>query len=129
AMIEQHHGDLVFIGSLNTVLPRPYQVGYTATKAGVEAMARVLQRELEGTGVRTTIVRPGPSKTEMGWDWEPGIIQKILSTWKHHGILRHQNFLKPEAVADAVVSVVTAPRGMHLDLIEITPEAPVERPK
>lgn len=129
AMIEQRHGDLVFIGSLNTVLARPYQLGYTATKAGVEAMARVLQRELEGTGVRSTIVRPGPSKTEMGWDWGPDIIQKILSSWKHHGILRHQNFLKPEAVADAVVTAVTAPPGVHLDLIQITPEAPVERPE
>jgi NADP-dependent 3-hydroxy acid dehydrogenase YdfG len=92
-------------------------------------MARVLQRELEGTGVRSTIVRPGPSKTEMGSDWGPGIIQKILTTWKQHGILRHQNFLKPEAVADAVVTAVTAPPGVHLDLIQITPEAPVERPE
>ena len=30
------------------------------------------------------------------------------------------------AIADAITSVVTAPRGVHLNLIEVTPEAPLE---
>jgi NADP-dependent 3-hydroxy acid dehydrogenase YdfG len=126
-MIERRQGDLVFISSLNAVVPRPLQVGYTATKAAVEAMAGALQRELEGTGVRATVVRPGPAKTPMGWDWDPEILEKILTLWQHHGILRHRNFLDPEAIANAVVTVVTAPRGTHLDLVQVNPEAPVER--
>ena len=76
-MLERARGDLVFISSLNAVVPRPLQVGYTATKAGLEGMVRALQMELEGTGVRATIVRPGPVNTEMGRDWDPG----VLKTW------------------------------------------------
>ena len=42
------------------------------------------------------------------------------------GHARHPHFLKPAAVADAIVTVVSAPRGVHLNLVEVTPEAPLE---
>ena len=125
-MVERGRGDLVVVSSLNAVLPRPLQVGYTATKAGLEAMVRVLQMDLEGTGVRATTVRPGPSKTEFGWDWDPSMLQRILSSWKTWGVLRHQEFLRPEDVAAAVLTVVNAPPGVHLDLVQVNPEAPLE---
>ena len=32
----------------------------------------------------------------------------------------------PQAIADAIVTVVSAPRGVHLNLVEVTPEAPIE---
>jgi NADP-dependent 3-hydroxy acid dehydrogenase YdfG len=122
---QRRRGDLVFVTSLNAVLPRPLQLGYTATKAGLEAMVRVLQMELEGSGVRATIVRPGPSKTEFGGNWDAGMIQRILESWKLWGVLRHHNFLAPEAIANAVLTAVTAPAGTHLDLIQVNPEAPL----
>jgi NADP-dependent 3-hydroxy acid dehydrogenase YdfG len=122
---ERRRGDVVFVTSLNAVLPRPLQLGYTATKAGLEAMVRVLQMELEGSGVRATIVRPGPSKTEFGWDWDPEMIQRILDSWKLWGVLRHHNFLTPEAIANAVLTAVTAPPGTHIDLIQVNPEGPL----
>jgi NAD(P)-dependent dehydrogenase (short-subunit alcohol dehydrogenase family) len=125
-MIARHTGDLVFVTSLNAVLPRPLQPGYTASKAGLEALVRVLQMELEGTGVRATIVRPGPSKTEMGWDWNPDVLKRMLTAWNRFGVLRHHRYLAPEPVANAVVQVVTAAPGTHLDLVQINPEAPVE---
>ena len=59
-LVERRRGDLVFMTSLNAVLPRPLQAGYTASKAGLEGFVRVLQMELEGSGVRASIVRPGP---------------------------------------------------------------------
>jgi hypothetical protein len=34
--------------------------------------------------------------------------------------------MKPAAIADAIAAVVSAPRGVHLSLIEVNPEAPVE---
>ena len=123
-LIERRRGDLVFITSLNAVLPRPFQTGYTASKAGLEGMVRALQMELEGTGVRASIVRPGPSRTEMGWDWDAGVVKRLLESWKRWGVLRHHSFLAPERVAAAVVSVLTAPPGTHLDLVQINPEGP-----
>ncbi len=125
-MRERRRGDLVFVTSLNAVVPRPLQVGYTASKAGLEGAVRALQMELEGSGVRASILRPGASKTEMGWDWEPGLIQRILESWRHWGVLRHHRYLAPEAIARAVVHLVTAPPGTHPDLLQINPEGPLE---
>jgi NADP-dependent 3-hydroxy acid dehydrogenase YdfG len=124
SMLEQKRGDLVFITSLNVVLPRPFQTGYTATKSGIEGLARALQMELEGTGVRTTIVRPGPTKTEFGWDWDRNLIKRILESWEHWGVLHHHHYLPAERVAEAVVTAVMAPAGARLDVIQLNPEAP-----
>jgi len=123
-LLERQGGDICFVTSLNAVLPRPFQLGYTASKAGLEAAVRTLQMELEGTGVRATIVRPGPAATEMGHDWDPKLQQELLTVWQRWGILRHLNFMPPEQVADAVVAVVTAPKGVHLDLVQINPAKP-----
>ena len=124
ALLERRSGDICFVTSLNAVLPRPYQLGYTASKAGLEAAVRTLQMELEGTGVRATIVRPGPAQSEMGHDWDPKLQQVLLTEWSRWGILRHLNFMAPAQVAQAVVAAVTSPRGVHLDLIQITPSKP-----
>ncbi|MCZ6783480.1 MAG: SDR family oxidoreductase [Proteobacteria bacterium] len=128
SMLARRRGDLVFVSSLNAVQPRPFQAGYTASKAGVEGLARSLQMELEGTGVRATIVRPGASRTEMGRDWSAEVVGPMLASWKHWGVLRHHRYLVPESIAAAVVSAVTAPPGTHLDLIQVNPEAPLLEP-
>ena len=65
-MLERRRGDLVFVGSENAVRPRPYQAAYTAAKAGLEGLARVLAMELDGTGVRSIVVRVGPTGSEFG---------------------------------------------------------------
>ena len=125
ALLDLRRGDLVFITSLNVVAPRPLQAGYTASKAGVEAMARTLQMETEGTGIRSIIVRPGPTLTEFGSKWEPGVLARLLESWNPFGIMRHPQTLSAESIAAAVVSAVTAPRGTLIDVIQINPEAPV----
>ena len=122
ALIEKGRGDLVFISSHNAVAPRTFQAGYTASKAGVEGLARVLQMELEGTGVRSTIVRPGPTGSEFGASYGPELTQRMLASWKHWGIVRQLHWMPAESVARAVVSVVTAPPGTHVDLVQVMPE-------
>jgi len=127
-LIERRSGDLVFISSQNAVIPRPLQLGYTATKAGLEAMVRVLQMELEGSGVRATTVRPGPTRSNFGMDWDPVAIKRVLASWKHWGVQRHHRYLPAQAIAAAVVHAVTAPAGTHFDLIQVNPEGPLEAP-
>lgn len=122
ALVEKGRGDLVFISSHNAVAPRTFQAGYTASKAGVEGLARVLQMELEGTGVRSTIVRPGPTSSEFGASYGPELTRRMLASWKHWGIVRQLHWMPAESVARAVVSVVTAPPGMHIDLVQVMPE-------
>jgi NADP-dependent 3-hydroxy acid dehydrogenase YdfG len=128
AMIEHGRGDLVFVSSLNTVQPRTYQIGYTASKMGLEGVARTLQMELEGTGVRATTVRPGPTGTEFGNRWLGLLANKLLHSWRYWGVMRQLDWMPAESIANAIVAVVTAPQGTHLDLVEVVPESSKREP-
>jgi len=125
AMVERGHGDLVFVTSDVVVRPRTHMASYVAAKAGLEGLARAMQMELEGTGVRVGMVRPGPSSTEQGTDWDEATVLRIIPSWERWGLLRHNGALLPADVANAVVAMVSAPKGTHLTLIEVQPEAPV----
>jgi len=125
AMVEQGHGDLVFVTSDVVVRPRTHMASYVTAKAGLEGLARAMQMELEGTGVRVGMVRPGPSSTEQGTDWDEATVLRILPSWERWGHLRHSGALLPHNVADAIVAMVSAPKGTHLTVIEVQPEAPV----
>ena len=125
-MVERRRGDLVFVSSDVAVRARPFMSSYAAGKWGLEGLAHAMQMELEGTGVRTSIVRPGPTWSEMGTDWDVDEAAFVLNQWTRFGLARHPHFLKPAAVADAITTVVSAPRGVHLSLIEVNPEAPLE---
>lgn len=125
AMVERGHGDVVLVTSDVVVRPRTHMASYVAAKAGLEGLARAMQMELEGTGVRVGMVRPGPSSTEQGTDWSEETVLHIIPAWERWGLLRHNGALLPENVADAIVAMVSAPKGTHLTLIEVQPEAPV----
>lgn len=126
AMIERSRGDVVFISSDTAVRARPFMAAYSAGKWGLEGLAQSLQLELEGTGVRASVVRPGPTWSEMGADWDAEEAGFVLTQWVRFGMARHPHFMKPAAVADAITTVVSAPRGVHLSLVEVNPEAPLE---
>jgi NADP-dependent 3-hydroxy acid dehydrogenase YdfG len=125
-MVSRRRGDIVFVSSDVAVRARPFMSSYAAGKWGLEGMAHAMQMELEGTGVRASIVRPGPTWSEMGSDWDAEQAGHVLDQWVRFGLARHPHFLKPTSVADAIVTVVRAPRGVHLNLVEVSPEAPLE---
>jgi NADP-dependent 3-hydroxy acid dehydrogenase YdfG len=126
-MIERKRGDFVLIGSDCADSPRPRMGAYNAAKTGVEAMGRQMRMELEGTGIRASIVRPGPTQTAMGMTTTEEVIGPVLEDWAKWGFARHSYFLRASAIADAVVATVSAPRGAHLVLIEVQPEAPLRK--
>jgi NADP-dependent 3-hydroxy acid dehydrogenase YdfG len=119
-------GDLVFVTSDATRNPRPRMAPYTATKAGLEAFAHSIAMECEGTGIRSTVVRVGPTVSEFGFGWDMSHIEELLGYWNRYGLQRHGGVLDPEAIARAVVTVVTAPPGVLIDTIEVQPEAPID---
>ena len=85
-----------------------------------------MQMELEGTGVRASIVRPGPT----GARWAPPGTTRTRPTCSTSGCGSGspgtRTSSSPTALANAIHTIVSAPRGVHLNLIEVTPEAPVE---
>lgn len=128
AMVSRQRGDLVVVSSDVAGRARPMMGAYTASKWGVEGLVAALQMELEGTGVRASVVRPGPTLTEMGMDWDGDGVVRVLEAWQRFGLARHDHFMPASAVADAIAAVVTAPRGVHLNVVEVSPEAPLETP-
>ena len=77
-MVERRRGDIVFVTSDVVAHPGPRMAAYVTSKWGLEGFVRALQMELEGTGVRATIVRPGPTLTGMGMDWDPEVTGEVL---------------------------------------------------
>jgi NADP-dependent 3-hydroxy acid dehydrogenase YdfG len=123
-LAEKAPGSVVFLSSDAVREARPRMSTYAATKAGVELFARSLAMELEGSGIRSMIVRIGPTITEFGVGWDMDEIVKLMPYWQSFGMQRHDGYLSAEQVAEAIVTAVSAPRGVHLDVIEIRPEAP-----
>jgi len=124
-MVARRRGDVVLVTSDVVRLPRPTMSSYVSSKWGLEGLARAMQLELEGTGVRCSIVRPGPTLTEMGSGFPAESLPVIMEEWASHGLMRHGGYLDADGVAGAVLAVVGAPRGTHFTIIEVEPEAPV----
>lgn len=125
-MVERRRGDFVFVSSDVANRARPFMSAYTSTKWAVEGIAHALQMELEGTGVRASIVRPGPTHSEMGTDWDGPAAERVITEWIKWGHARHPRLLPAAAVGDAITAIVDAPPGTHISLIEVSPEAPLE---
>jgi len=121
-MLARRRGDLLFVGSENAVRPRPYQAAYTAAKAGLEGLANVLAMELDGTGVRSIIVRVGPTGSEFGSRMDHGMLRRALEAWRYWGVQRHLHFMPSESVARAIARAVAAPvEESYPRVIEVMP--------
>jgi NADP-dependent 3-hydroxy acid dehydrogenase YdfG len=125
AMIVRQRGDVVVISSEVLDQPRPLVGAYTAGKWAAEGLTRTLQMELEGTGVRASIVRPGPTATDIADGWDMDVALQAYKYGRKFGTLRHMNLLPPSAIAQTVAHVVGAPRGVHAAMSYVAPEAPI----
>lgn len=124
-MVERRRGDLIFVGSDVALRQRPHMGAYGAAKAGLISMVTNLQMELEGTGVRASIVHPGPTKTAMGWSLPAEAIGPALQDWAKWGQARHDYFLRASDLARAITFVAETPRGGFVVNMELQPEAPL----
>ena len=124
-MVNRQRGDVIFVGSDVALRQRPHMGGYGAAKAGLTAMVTNLQMELEGTGVRASIVHPGPTQTSMGWSLPPESIAPALQDWAKWGQARHSYFLRAADLARAIAFVAETPRGGFVVSMELQPEAPL----
>ena len=126
AMVERQRGDVIFVGSDVALRQRPHMGAYGAAKAGLVAMVANLQMELEGTGVRASIVHPGPTMTGMGWQWPVDQVGAMLEDWAKWGQARHNYFLRASDIARAIAFVAETPRGSCIVNMEVQPEAPLQ---
>lgn len=128
-MVERQRGDLIFVGSDVALRQRPHMGAYGAAKAALLAMVTNLQMELEGTGVRASIVHPGPTRTGMGWSLPLESVGPALEDWAKWGQARHNYFLRASDLARAITFVAETPRGGFVANMELQPEAPLAATK
>ncbi len=62
-MIARRTGGILNVGSLGGFVPGPWQAAYYASKSYLLSLTQALARETAGTGVRVSILAPGPVKT------------------------------------------------------------------
>ena len=105
-------GHLVTIGSMADHVALPGNAAYAAAKYGVRGMHEVIAAELAGTGVRTTLVSPGPVDTEM---WDP------VDPDHQPGFIRRQDMMRAEDVAEAVLFAVTRPARVDVTEMRLMP--------
>ena len=113
--------------TLAAVQPWPFHLPYAAANAGVEQAARSLRLELEGTGIRVTMLRCGETG---GTDFATrelasGRMTDASEYWFRRGLLRHAGLMTPGMVADAVAAAVTLPPEYQYESFAVIPTAPV----
>lgn len=58
-------GHIILVSSSLVSSLKPGIAAYTASKAAVETMTKILAKELKGTGITANCIAPGPIATEM----------------------------------------------------------------
>lgn len=110
-MRERGSGHLVSIGSVADRETYPENAAYSATKFGARAMHQVLRQELRSSGVRVSLVSPGPVDTHI---WDP------IAPESRPGYPRRDEMLDVQAVAAAVLWVVTRPASVNVDELRLS---------
>jgi NADP-dependent 3-hydroxy acid dehydrogenase YdfG len=104
-------GHIVTIGSIADRQIFPENGAYGASKFGVRAMHEVLRHESRGSGVRATLVSPGPVDTPL-WD--------TIEPDNRPGFTPRAEMLDADAVADAVLYAVTRPPFVNIDELRLS---------
>lgn len=104
-------GHVITIGSIADRQAFPENAAYAAGKFGARAMHEILRQELRGTGVRVSLVSPGPVDTAL---WDP------IHPESRPGFTPRSEMLRAEAVADAVVWVATRAREVNIDELRLS---------
>lgn len=113
-LIAQKSGDIVMTSSVAGFIPVIWEPIYTASKFAVNAFVHSLRRQVAPDGVRVCEVAPGPVVTALLDDWPQAKMDEALAL----GTL-----MPPEAVAEAVLFMVTRPQGITVRDLVIVPTA------
>jgi NAD(P)-dependent dehydrogenase (short-subunit alcohol dehydrogenase family) len=105
-------GHLVTIGSIADHVAFPGSSAYAASKFGLRGMHQVIAAELAGSGVRTTLISPGPVDTAM-WD--------AVEPDSKPGFTKRKDMLHGGDVAAAVLFAVTRPPRVEITEIRLMP--------
>lgn len=108
AMLDANEGLVITIGSIADLVAFPGNSVYSASKFGLRGLHETLATEFRGTGVRFTLLSPGPTDTPI-WEGVGGPVRP------------RKEMLTAQDVADAVLFVATRPKRVTIDVLRLTP--------
>jgi len=111
-MVERGHGHLVTIGSISDYIGFPGSTAYAASKFRLRGVHEVIRAETAKTGLRTTLISPGPVNTEI-WD--------AVDPDSKPGFTKRKDMMRAEDVAEAVLFAVTRPERVDVTEIRLLP--------
>lgn len=111
SMCERGSGHVVSIGSISDRVAFPENAAYSASKFGQRGLHEVLRAELRGTGVRATLISPAAVDTPL---WDP------VDPDSRPGLTPRHAMLRPDAVAAAVMFVVSQPADVNVDELRLS---------
>ncbi len=111
-MVTRGSGHLVTIGSISDYIGFSGSTAYAATKFGLRGMHEVIRQETAKSGVRTTLVSPGPVDTDL---WDP------VDPDSKPGFTKRKDMMRAEDIAAAVVYAVTQPEHVAVTEIRLLP--------
>jgi NADP-dependent 3-hydroxy acid dehydrogenase YdfG len=111
AMRTRGSGHVVTLGSVADRNIFPGNAAYSASKYGLRALHEVLRAELRGSGVRASLISPGPVDTEL---WDP------IDPDRKPGFTPRSEMLSAGEVADVVRWVLLAPATVNVDELRLS---------
>jgi len=112
-MVAQKRGDIVVTSSVAGFVPVVWEPIYTASKFAVQAFVHTVRRQVARDGVRVGAVAPGPVVTALLDDWPKAKMEEALADG---------SLMQPEAVAEAVMFMLTRPKGVMIRDLVILPQ-------
>ena len=104
-------GHILMIGSTADRQIFPENGAYAASKHAARALYEVMRSELRGSGVRITLISPGPVDTPL---WDP------IEPDHRDGFTPRTMMLRAESVASAVLYAVTQPPEVNVDELRLS---------
>ncbi|MFY1709818.1 SDR family oxidoreductase [Tritonibacter scottomollicae] len=114
AMIARKSGDVIFTSSVAGVVPVVWEPIYTASKFAVQAFLHTTRRQVSQHGIRMGAVLPGPVVTALLDDWPKEKMDEALA---------NGSLMQPREVAEAVLFMLTRPRGVVIRDMVILPNS------
>jgi NAD(P)-dependent dehydrogenase (short-subunit alcohol dehydrogenase family) len=111
-MRAQGRGSFITVGSVADHIGFPENAAYAASKYGLRGLHETLLAEYSGTGVRLTLVSPGPTDTAV---WDP------VDPDRREGFIPRAEMLRPADVAEAILFVATRPPHVLIDWLRLGP--------
>ncbi|CTQ47511.1 SDR family oxidoreductase [Roseibium aggregatum] len=113
-MVERKTGDIIVTSSIAGLVPVVWEPIYTASKFAVQAFVHTVRRQVAEHGVRVGAVAPGPVVTALLDDWPKAKMDEALA---------NGSLMQPREVADAVLFMLSRPRGVTIRDLVILPQS------